>query len=150
MNQDQEISTFLDLIFHNWTALQYVTNNEMTLELKESTMEFVSTEFDAFELAQNYNEFMNYYLNSSFEDGSCLQVAQDIYEFVTELKKGNSLLKEYESRFPSRGTTSAETCTERESIEDALMDSIPRDNHKKKQDPIIDEDGFTLVQRRKR
>ena len=150
MDPNFELCRFLDLIFHNWTALQYFTTEEMTRELKELTIDFVSSEFEQHELAYNLEQFIDHYFNSAFEDGSCNQVARDIYEFVVELRNGNSLLPQYEQQFsklPMR--PQPDVRMESSDDDDDDGDSPNVQLEKSRREPIIDDDGFELVTRKR-
>jgi pre-rRNA-processing protein TSR2 len=144
----------LDMIFKKWTGLQlaisysdYDTAEEDLVRLTAEFFEESTVEVD--ELENNLEAFVEEQLECQLEDGSPRQVARHVCEFFQQLKQGNLSMYEQMTREFGKNIASAE-------VSDSDADSDLEDEEqklpqeRKRPDPVIDDDGFELVQKGRR
>jgi pre-rRNA-processing protein TSR2 len=144
----------LDMIYKKWTGLQlaisysdYDSAQEDLVRLTSEFFEESTVEVD--ELANNLEAFVEEELGCELQDGSPRQVARHICAFFGQLKQGD--LRMYEKMNQEFGTkaTSAEVSdSDEDSDMEDEVEKLPQE--RKRIEPVIDDDGFELVQKGRR
>ena len=158
---NNNFTEFVNLTLLRWTALQLAIDqqfNKNQLEILTNLILDFFTSFktvEPFELENNFIDYFDYYFNISVQDSSCLQVSNVLCDGYKKLLNGDlsdlnrlrSLELKVDQVLSKCILNNKEDDDDNENIEDSMnnMHII-----KEKQVPIIDNDGFELVQRKGR
>ncbi|KAJ3307253.1 hypothetical protein HDV03_001738 [Kappamyces sp. JEL0829] len=150
----------LDIIFKNWTALQLAADDlDKANELRDITLDHfkeLSAQGDRVEvdsLEYNFYCWFEDEAECSVEDGSLLQVATDLVALHTQLMQGDTAMAlRLMAAQPTNGTAATRVEGEQDSdLEpDAMQVEPVQSTAPSKPEPVIDEDGFELVVKKKR
>jgi pre-rRNA-processing protein TSR2 len=150
----------IKMILSKWAAFQTVLEEsnwpQKEIELFELILEFFQTQTVAeYELEDNLKEFIEYTFETEFEDGSIKLVSRDICRLFDSIMKEEMHLYEELVKFAATGKSKIKL---ENSLSDDETNEIDNDAMKldepssdtKKPEKVIDDDGFELVQRRRR
>jgi hypothetical protein len=147
----------IKLIISKWPAFQTVLQESTWLEkeqeLFELTLEyFQETKVEPTELQENLQEFVEYTFGAEFEDDSYKLISNDICSLFGNIMNDQmglyeELVKFADGTITLLGSVDPDSGTDQdvEEDEDVVVEPKPI-----KQEKIIDEDGFELVQKKKR
>ncbi len=157
----------LNAVFRRWTALQLaLVEEEQAVELFESTLEFFQDchrdkepiPFDSLEY--NFYCWFEDELHCAVQDGSLIQVALDLISLYDEIMRGDwSMYSKLMAAQPLAGTQASKTqgyisdgdSSDNEMQEDSMeVDPMEVEPKPSKAEPIIDEDGFELVVKKRK
>lgn len=128
-------SEAIELIFRRWTALQLASTSDEISNLRSTLLQYFQdgeVEFDSLEY--NFYEYFND-LGVEVEDGSLGQVTNELLQFRDEIWMNDlSRIIELRSMNPA------------DSTEDIVMEKVKP----VRQEAVIDDDGFELVQKKRR
>ncbi|KAJ3318278.1 hypothetical protein HDV06_000721 [Boothiomyces sp. JEL0866] len=159
----------VDIVFTKWTALQIAIDNSpytgqtSQKDLLEGTIEFFKEyngQVHADELATNFERFMEEQLDCFCEDNSPYQVSTHLLKLFAEIV-GNSdltLLQVMRDELVRTGKKVVSKVVADDGASDSDMDNDENTDVEMqvdtpaytKPEPIIDEDGFELVVRKKK
>jgi len=151
----------------SWTALELAVHHGFTqsVELKYEELVLNITELcvrnmDQSEVSAELEESIYHDFNFMVEDGSVSELSRELCLACQELRSG-AVLANILQRFPgahSAVAASQKGATESEEVDedmalDEMTQSLDIGNNKEnkvREEPIVDDDGFTLVQKRRR
>lgn len=160
----------VQLVMSRWTALNLAVENEWggrdSKEKAEQIMEDVLYWFEItkapcpLKLEEQLTAALDEDFHVVLEDGSSMQVAKDLVQLFEELSEGNqNLLQSLRSTTQSGANMSKmagpndcdSTSSEGDSGSDMEIEEVQKElpsKHQGQQGPLVDDDGFTLVQRK--
>lgn len=149
----------------SWTALELAVHHGFTqsAELKYEELVLNITELcvrnmDQSEISAELEESIYHDFNFMVEDGSVGQISRELCLACNELRAGG-VLATILQRFPgaqSAVAASQKGVTESEEVdEDMALDEMTQsldigNNKENRVEPVVDDEGFTLVQKRRR
>ncbi|KAJ3274307.1 hypothetical protein HDV01_003158 [Terramyces sp. JEL0728] len=158
----------VDVVFTKWTALQIGIDNSPypgqtpQKDLVEDTVEFFKEyngQIHADELASNFDRFLEEQLDCYCEDNSPYQVSTHLLKLFAEIIGNSDLttLQVMKEELSKRGREVVSKVVADEGASDSEMEDESMDVEMQadtpvytKPEPIIDEDGFELVVRKKK
>lgn len=158
MLQQDKLSNAISIILSQWTALRIAIEHSLApessmQELSQLVYEFFMTEKQVYwdELAGNFDEYFLETFNMELEDKSSDSISKHLCLLFSELKEGKE--DEY-AKIVAAGKKNVAVCEKDESSdsEDEMDEAMEVDVEPLAgpSEPVIDEDGFELVQRRRR
>lgn len=141
----------IELTFQSWSALQLASESENWRELAALTLDYFQQNqpVESDHLEYNFYEwFQDECDGCSVEDNSMMQVSKDLILLHKQLFDGKMEgLFELRHLYKSKGAHAApgDSSSEEEDLE--MQVEKPS---KSKPDPVIDDDGFELVQRKRK
>lgn len=160
----QNFKDCISIVISRWTAIKLINDLDLggdrnaTLEkinlLKESVFNFFidyGTNADEYDLSDNLLEYLSEEFAVVLEDNSSMQVAKSLIEYYSLIiVHGRTDILHQLRSMPITNDYKCESdeCHDESSIE-SLIQSMDIDV-KVNNEPIVDEDGFTLVVKRKK
>jgi hypothetical protein len=143
-----EFKNGINLIYKKWTGLQLAISDSdydnAHSDLVHLTVEFFQeTTVEIDELGNNLEAFVVEELGCELQDNSPFQVAIHVCELFKQLSNGR--VEMYEKMCEELGTGSIPAV-----VESSDSDSDAESEPQEKFEPVIDEDGFELVQKTRR
>ena len=148
----KQLEQGMSMILKKWVGFQMAVQNSdfegAHIQLLELLLEYFQnytvTDDD---LADNLDEFIINELDCELEDNSPLQVSRHICELFEELKNGNTqMLDKMKSQF-TENNVEFEIQDDSDSDQSLSDTEMEPPSEAKRPDPVIDEDGFELVQK---
>jgi hypothetical protein len=157
----QNFQECVSIILSRWTAIKLINDLDLGGDrnstktkinaLKESVFNFFvdyGVQVDAFDLADNLTDYLSEEFDVALEDNSSIQVSMSLIEYYKQVHvNGQVQALENLRKLPNASNYKCESSDD-SSIE-SLIESMDIDVSDKNA-PIVDEEGFTLVTRKKR
>lgn len=149
----KQLEQGMSMILKKWVGFQMAVQNSDFEDAHEQLLDLLLEYFQNYtvtddDLADNLNEFIMNELDCELEDNSPIQVSRHMCELFEELKNGNTqMLDKMKLNFTENNMDfEIEDSDSDESLSDTELEPLEA----KRPEPVIDEDGFELVQKGRR